>query len=152
MAARIITALHVLRILQEEAMKENTAAIHVQVPVDVGTYLLNEKRSEIIKIEARFKAGVILIPNPALETPNYHIERLRHDSPLLDAMVPSYEMVGVPVEVLYDDRGERAGVKFNSRRQFAPFVPINCSALPENLLESELFGHRRGGSVAAVAR
>ncbi|MBK8323287.1 MAG: Rne/Rng family ribonuclease [Betaproteobacteria bacterium] len=98
------TALHVLRILQEEAMKENTAALHVQVPVDVGTYLLNEKRSEIIKIEARFKAGVILIPNPALETPNYHIERLRHDSPLLDAMLPSYEMVGVPVEEEDDDK------------------------------------------------
>ena len=92
------TALHVLRIMQEEAMKENTAAIHVQVPVDVATYLLNEKRSEIIKIEARFKVSLLMIPNPALETPNYHVERLRHDSPLLDAMVPSYEMVGVPEE------------------------------------------------------
>src|SRR5438045_1648841 len=51
------TALHVLRILQEEAMKENTAAIHAQVPVDVATYLLNEKRSEIFQIEARLKVN-----------------------------------------------------------------------------------------------
>src|SRR5262249_16464431 len=40
---------------------------------------------------------------------------------------------------------------FNSRRQSAPFIPVNCSALPENLLESELFGHRKGPSTGAVS-
>ncbi|HUL96365.1 MAG TPA: Rne/Rng family ribonuclease, partial [Usitatibacter sp.] len=92
------TALHVLRILQEEAMKENTAAIHAQVPVDVATYLLNEKRSEIFGIEARLKVNVLLIPNPNLATPNYHVERLRHDAPQLDEQKPSYELVTVPDE------------------------------------------------------
>src|SRR3982751_1750535 len=87
------TALHVLRILQEEAMKENTAAIHAQVPVDVATYLLNEKRSEIFGIEARLKVNVLLIPNPNLETPNYQVERLRHDADKLDEQKPSYQMV-----------------------------------------------------------
>jgi ribonuclease E len=92
------TALHVLRILQEEAMKENTAAIHAQVPVDVATYLLNEKRSDIFQIEARLKVNVLLIPNPHLETPNYQVERLRHDAPQLDEQTPSYEMVTAPAE------------------------------------------------------
>ena len=92
------TALHVLRILQEEAMKEGTAAIHAQVPVDVATYLLNEKRSEIFKIETRLKVNVLLIPNPHLDTPNYQVERLRHDAPQLDDQKPSYEMVTAPPE------------------------------------------------------
>ncbi|HUP97778.1 MAG TPA: Rne/Rng family ribonuclease, partial [Usitatibacter sp.] len=92
------TALHVLRILQEEAMKENTAAIHAQVPVDVATYLLNEKRSDIFQIEARLKVNVLLIPNPHLETPNYQVERLRHDAPQLDDQTPSYELVTAPAE------------------------------------------------------
>jgi len=92
------TALHVLRILQEEAMKEGTAAIHAQVPVDVATYLLNEKRSEIFQIEARLKVNVLLIPNPHLETPNYQVERLRHDAPELDVQTPSYERVTAPTE------------------------------------------------------
>ena len=73
------TALHILRIMQEEAMKENTAAVHVQVPVDVATFLLNEKRTDIHAIEARLKVNVVLIPNMHLETPHYKLERLRHD-------------------------------------------------------------------------
>src|SRR5687767_3636446 len=92
------TALHVLRILQEEAMKEGTAAIHAQVPVDVATYLLNEKRSEIFMVETRLKVHVLLIPNPHLETPNYSVERLRHDAEKLDVQTPSYEMAVAPVE------------------------------------------------------
>jgi len=93
------TALHVLRIVQEEAMKENTGAVHVQVPVDAASFLLNEKRSEIQKLEARLKVNILLVPNPHLETPHYKVQRLRHDE--LNAMehVPaSYEMVEQPEE------------------------------------------------------
>jgi ribonuclease E len=93
------SALHILRILQEEAMKENTAALHAQVPVDVATFLLNEKRSEFHAIEQRLKVNVILIPNINLETPNYTLTRLRHDE--LNQMEPlpsSYRMVEQPAE------------------------------------------------------
>lgn len=86
------SALQVLRIIQEEAMKENTAAIHCQVPVDVAAFLLNEKRSEVIKIETRFKVNVLLIPNKHLETPHYKLERLRHDDTRLDDQKASYVM------------------------------------------------------------
>ena len=87
------SALQVLRIIQEEGMKEHTAAIHCQVPVEVAAFLLNEKRSEINKIETRFKVNVVLIPNKHLETPHYKLERLRHDDPRLDNIRASYHLV-----------------------------------------------------------
>ena len=94
------SALHILRILQEEAMKENTAALHAQVPVDVATYLLNEKRNEFHSIETRLKVNVLLIPNVSLQTPNYSVTRLRHDELNQSEVVqPSYRMVDVATQV-----------------------------------------------------
>jgi len=90
------SALHILRILQEEAMKENTAAIHAQVPVDVATYLLNEKRADIAKLEARHRISVVLIPNKHLETPHYKVERLKHDDERLDLAKASYDRAEAP--------------------------------------------------------
>ncbi|SDY15665.1 ribonuclease E [Collimonas sp. OK242] len=86
------SALQVLRIIQEEAMKENSAAIHVQAPVDVAAFLLNEKRGEILKIETRHRVSIILIPNKHLETPHYKLERLKHDDPRLEETQASYAM------------------------------------------------------------
>jgi len=87
-------ALHILRILEEEAMKENTAAVHTQVPVDVATFLLNEKRADIQAIELRHKITILLLPNKHLETPAHHIQRLRHDELNQDDVrEPSYKMV-----------------------------------------------------------
>lgn len=94
------SALHVLRLLQEEAMKENTAALHAQVPVEVATFLLNEKRNDITKIESRLKVNLVLIPNKNLETPHHHIERLRHDDPRLEESKTSFERVQKPSESL----------------------------------------------------
>ncbi len=85
------SALHILRILQEEAMKESTAAVHAQVPVEVASFLLNEKRGDIAKLEARLRVSIVLIPNKFLDTPHYHVERLRHDDPRLDDVKASFE-------------------------------------------------------------
>ncbi len=86
------SALQVLRIIQEEAMKENSAAIRVQAPVDVAAFLLNEKRGEILKIETRHRVGIILILNKNLETPHYKLERLTHDDTRLEESQASYAM------------------------------------------------------------
>ncbi len=86
------SALQILRIIQEESMKENTAAVHAQVPVEVASFLLNEKRPEIAKIELKQRTHVLLIPNKGLETPNYKLERLKHDDPRLDSIQARYKM------------------------------------------------------------
>ncbi|MYM93569.1 Rne/Rng family ribonuclease [Duganella vulcania] len=86
------SALQVLRIIQEEAMKENSATIHVQVPVDVAAFLLNEKRGEVLKIETRHRISIILVPNKHLETPHYKLERIKHDDPRLEDSQASYSL------------------------------------------------------------
>ena len=92
------SALHVLRQLQDEAMKEHSAAVYCQVPVDVATYLLNEKRAEITKLEARLNVEIVLIPNRHIETPHYKLERLKHDDERLGTYRATYTMADVPAE------------------------------------------------------
>ena len=87
------SALQILRIIQEEAMKDSTAAVYVQVPVEVASFLLNEKRAEIAKIEVKQRISVLLIPNKTIETPHYKLERLKFDDPRLDRIEPSYKQV-----------------------------------------------------------
>ncbi|NGY06819.1 Rne/Rng family ribonuclease [Solimonas terrae] len=77
-------ALSVLRLIEEEAMKDRTGRVIAQLPVDVGTYLLNEKRLAVREIEARYRTYITLIPNPTLQTPNYEIKRVRADFLQLD--------------------------------------------------------------------
>ena len=86
------SALQILRIIQEESMKDNTASVMCQVPVDVASFLLNEKRPEIAKIELKQRINVLMVPNKTLETPNYRLERLKHDDPRLDNIEASYKM------------------------------------------------------------
>lgn len=72
-------ALAVLRILEEEAMKETTARVVAQLPVSVASFLLNEKRLALSAIETRYKVEMTLVPNPKLESPHYDIQRLRSE-------------------------------------------------------------------------
>lgn len=74
-------AISILRIITEDAIKEHTSEIHVQLPIDLATFLLNEKRDQIHDIEKQHNVRILLIPNHAFETPNYLIKRLsRHEA------------------------------------------------------------------------
>ncbi|MGV6810285.1 MAG: Rne/Rng family ribonuclease [bacterium] len=70
-------ALSLLRLIEEEAMKEMTEKVIAQLPVDVATFLLNEKRTAINELQIRHSIELLILPNPALTTPHYHINRIR---------------------------------------------------------------------------
>lgn len=122
-------ALQVLRILQEEAMKEGTGAVHAQVPVDVATFLLNEKRNDITKLEARHRVPVVLIPNTSLVTPHYHIERLRQDDERLDDEQPSFARAE-EIETKADDPYAKKGQEDKPAR--TKQVPVIKNVLPRD--------------------
>jgi ribonuclease E len=94
-------SLSILRLMEEEAMKDKTGKIIAQVPVDVATYLLNEKRPAILEIEERQRINIVLIPNSNMETPRYEVQRVRQDDKKEvdgDKQKASYELVTKPQE------------------------------------------------------
>lgn len=84
-------ALSILRLMEDEAMKESTAEVQALVPVEVATFLLNEKRRKIEQIEKRQKVRLVVVPNPYLETPHYEVLRVKAGETLEDA---SYSLIG----------------------------------------------------------
>ncbi len=78
-------SLSVLRIIQEEAMKESTAKVVAQLPVEAATFLLNEKRQDIREIEQRLDVEIIISPNSTMETPQYLVQRINLSESALDS-------------------------------------------------------------------
>ena len=72
-------ALSVLRLIEEESMKDKTSRVIAQLPVDVATFLLNEKRMPLAEIEGRHRCQVTLVPNASLHSPNFELTRVRGD-------------------------------------------------------------------------
>jgi ribonuclease E len=90
-------ALSVLRVIEEEAMKEKTGKILARLPLDVATFLLNEKRENVHEIEQRCGVQVILVPMPSLTASTYHVERIRDDDAEHDSHgQSSYELAETP--------------------------------------------------------
>lgn len=85
-------SLSIMRLIEEEALKENSAEIQAQVPVSVATYLLNEKRHNLFDIEQRNKVRILVIPNPNLETPHYEVTRFRQDQ-ISGDQTASYDII-----------------------------------------------------------
>ena len=84
-------ALSILRVLEEESLKQRSSIVRARVPISVCAYLLNEKRREVADIEQRTATHVVIVPAADLETPHYEVQRIRDDSAASESGVRSYE-------------------------------------------------------------
>jgi ribonuclease E len=90
-------ALSILRLIGEETRKDRTARLIVQVPVDVATYLINEKRDALRALEDKSHAQMVIVPNPHIQTPEYSIRRVRDDeAQLAENSQVSYQIPAAP--------------------------------------------------------
>ncbi len=87
--------LSITRLIEEEALKEKTAEVQVQLPVELATFIMNEKREFILNIEKRHNVHVLIIANPYMHTPQYSITRLKEDN-VGKAKKPSYSLIQQP--------------------------------------------------------
>lgn len=87
--------LSLTRLIEEEALKDKTAEIQVQLPPEMATFIMNEKRDFIRDIEKRHGVSVIIVANPYLHTPQYSITRLKEDN-VGKAKKPSYSLIQQP--------------------------------------------------------
>jgi ribonuclease E len=138
-------ALAVLRIIEEESMKDMTAKIVARLPVDTATFLLNEKRQVIREIEHRVDVEVVLIPDPSMETPQYNVQRVRlseakHDEHLQASYLLPSENKGEMVEEVTSGRKQKSR-ELPAVKQIVPEAPApsNKSGKTKGLI-SRLFG------------
>lgn len=124
------SALQILRFIQEEAMKENTAALHVHLPLATATFLLNEKRQEISDIESRLGIPIIIVPSADLETPHYRIKRLKAEELEIERVAPSYL---IPLETDTSEPGRAPSAPTFERPAVGQLIPVSPSpSIPTN--------------------
>ncbi len=118
-------SLAVLRIIQEEAMKELTAKVVAQLPVDAATFLLNEKRQSIRDIEQRLDVEIIISPNPMMETPQYLVQRMNLSESAADSsQKESYKFAEV--------RQDNPGTAITNENRKPPEKPALTQIIPES--------------------
>ncbi len=106
-------ALSVLRLIEEDAMKEKTGQIQAQLPVEVATFLLNEKRGVLTSIEQDYQVEVLLIPNQFLETPHYYLKRMRTDEVASASSKPaSYALATLSSEEIVEEASKDTYLSF----------------------------------------
>ncbi|WP_165482703.1 Rne/Rng family ribonuclease [Legionella gresilensis] len=134
-------SLSIIRLIEEEALKDKTAEVHVQLPVEMATFIMNEKRDFILNIEKRHKVCILIVANPYMQRPQYSITRLKEDN-VGKNKKPSYTLIQQPE--LEMARANTDSVKLDEPA-VKTFTPSSTTKTPTagfiKRLWSSLFGH-----------
>jgi ribonuclease E len=143
-------SLSILRLVEEEAMKESTAQVLVQVPPDVANFLVNEKRTPLVEIEQRHEAQIVIVADRNLETPHYEVKRIRA-SELPEHARASYERV-TPVVAVQAPQSAPASSKFEQPAvtAIAPVAPLPVRA-DDEAIEAQAQAKAAARPVASTA-
>lgn len=128
-----VLAINVLRLVEEEAIKDGTAKVLIEVPVKVATYLINEKRQAILDIERKHRLSVIVIPSDHLVTPNYQITRLKRETASDDASYTMASKAEIPGHQYAEDTNTSA------KTEAAVVSNLNLDSAPKPNLIKRFF-------------
>ena len=146
-------ALSILRVVEEESLKERSSMVRARVPLSVAAYLLNEKRREVADIEERTRTHLVVVPAMDLETPHYEIQRIRDDTAETEGSVPSYEFTAPAANELPEVREPRPAKVQEAAVQIVQAAPPPVSEPARNAdprASADRVGSRLGRALRAV--
>ncbi|KTD40901.1 Rne/Rng family ribonuclease [Legionella parisiensis] len=142
--------LAITRLIEEEALKEKTAEIQVQLPAEMATFIINEKRTFIREIEKRHSVSVMIIANPYMHLPQYSITRLKEDN-VGKSKKPSYTLIQQPELQVASNEGEASLRDEPAVKSFTEHPPVKSSqASFIKRLWSSLFGSGQPDSLSTA--
>jgi len=142
--------LSILRLIEEEALKENTAQVRAILPIEIATYILNEKRQSIIDVEKRQGISVIIVSNQHMVTPQYHVERIRlSDVGSTENKTPSYKLTleqetENTVNVTIHKPSQEPAIKGFVAENMSPVPTLGSSSIPSIIPAKPPAGNRQG--------
>jgi ribonuclease E len=145
-------ALAILRLLAEETRKDRTTKVISELPVDVATFLLNEKREWIQNIEDRTGVQVLLIANPDLETPNYSLRRVRDDQVLEPENTGASYKLPTPKDDVLEDALEMSSKTVAEKPAVSVIVPATPAPAPKPAAEAKPAKQSTGGLLGWLKR
>ena len=118
-------ALAILRVMEEESLKERSSMVRALVPLNIAAYLLNEKRQDVADIERRTQTHIVIVPNVNMETPQYEVQRIRDDRAVSEIDVPSYELTEVANQIPEKPAGEGQAQPAQEQAAVQPLPPVS---------------------------